>query len=152
MSQYACIDYLTHCSVPTGFTLSHPTATFLCACPALDRYWIGLMMLWSIFNRQSLRAKNKLGIGLFIHAVKSGQKPSLTKPGCGWKEWADESIKLRLMQYSHSQDSDIIVQWRWLRVVKSATVIVVCGGGTYCYWRRAEMSDSAERRHRSNRT
>jgi hypothetical protein len=45
--------------------------------------------------------KNRPEIGLFIHAVKSGQKPSLTKPGSGWKEWADEAIKRRLMEYSH---------------------------------------------------
>ncbi|PSB28750.1 hypothetical protein [Chlorogloea sp. CCALA 695] len=55
------------------------------------------MMPWSIFSRHSLRAKNKPGlIGLFIHAVKTGQKLSLTKPGYGWKEWADEAIKRRL--------------------------------------------------------
>ena len=41
--------------------------------------------------------KNKPRIGLFIHAVKSEQKPSLTKPGCGWKEWADEAVKRQLM-------------------------------------------------------
>ena len=58
------------------------------------------MMPWSIFSRHSLRAKNKPGmIGLFIHAVKTGQKLSLTKPGCGWKEWADEAIRRRLMQF-----------------------------------------------------
>ncbi len=68
-------------------------------------------MLWSIFSKQALRAKNKPGIGLFIHAIKSGQKPSLTKPGCGWKEWADEAIKHRLMQYSHSQNGDMMVHF-----------------------------------------
>ncbi len=48
---------------------------------------------------------------MFIHAVEIGQELSLTKPGCGWKEWADESIKRRLMQYSHSQDGDIMVHF-----------------------------------------
>ena len=90
-------------------------------------------MLWSIFNRRSLRAKNKPIPGLFIHAVKSGQKPSLTKPGCGWKEWADEAIKRRLMQYSHSQDGDIMVHfvsgdhglWSQLRLLSWSEVELV---------------------------
>ena len=68
-------------------------------------------MLWVFSPARSLRPKNKPGIGLLIHAAKSGQKPSLTKPGCGWKEWADEAIKRRLMQYSHSQDGDIMVHF-----------------------------------------
>ena len=51
--------------------------------------------------------KNKPGIGLFIHAIKSGQKPSLTKPGCGWKEWADEAIKRQLRQYSQDGDTNL---------------------------------------------
>jgi hypothetical protein len=95
------------------------------------------MMLWSIFNRHLLRAKNKPGIGLFIHAVKSGQKPSLTKPGCGWKEWADEAIKRRLMLYSHSHDGDIMVHfvgggqalWSRLRSLSWSEVERVAKGG-----------------------
>ena len=81
--------------------------------------------------------KNKPGIGLFIHAVKTGQKPSLTKPGCGWKEWADEAVKRRLMQYSHSQDGDIMVHfvlggqrlWSQLRCLSWAEVERFANGG-----------------------
>jgi hypothetical protein len=70
---------------------------------------------------------------LFIHAVKFGQKPPLTKPGCGWKEWADEAIKRRLMQYSHSQDGDIMVPfigggqglWSQLRSLSWSEVEVI---------------------------
>jgi hypothetical protein len=58
-----------------------------------------------------LRAKNKPGLGVFFHAVKTEQKPSLTKPGCGWKEWANEAIKRQLMQYSHSHNGDIMVHF-----------------------------------------
>lgn len=39
------------------------------------------------YELQSFTRKNKPGIGLFISAVKSGQRPYLTKPGSGWKEW-----------------------------------------------------------------
>lgn len=83
-----------------------------------------------------LRAKNRPGIGLFIHALKSGQKPSFTKPGCGWKEWADEAIKRRLMQYSHSHDGDIVVHcvsgsqglWSQLRSLSWAEVELIVTG------------------------
>lgn len=76
-------------------------------------------------------------MGLFIHAVKTGQKPSLTKPGSGWKEWADEAIKRRLMQYSHSQDGDIMVHfigggqglWSQLRSLSWSEIELVAGGG-----------------------
>lgn len=58
---------------------------------------IGLLMVWSVFTRAIATCeKNKSGISLFFQVVKSGQKPSLTKPGSGWKEWADEATKRRL--------------------------------------------------------
>ena len=78
---------------------------------ALDRYLNRATDALEYFQQALATWKNKPGIGLFIHAVKSGQKPSLTKPGCGWKEWADEAIKRRLMQYSHSHDGDIMVHF-----------------------------------------
>jgi hypothetical protein len=78
---------------------------------ALDRYPERANNALEYFQQALATWKNKPGMGLFIHAVKSGQKPSLTKPGCGWKEWADEAIKRRLMQYSHSQDGDIMVHF-----------------------------------------
>ena len=76
---------------------------------ALDRHPDRANDALEYFQQASATWKNKPGIGLFIHAVKTGQKLSLTKPGCGWKEWADEAIKRRLMQYSHSQNGDIMV-------------------------------------------
>ncbi len=78
---------------------------------ALDRYPDRATDALEYFQQALATWKNKPGIGLFIHAVKSGQKPSLTKPGCGWKEWADEAIKRRLMQYSHSHNGDILVHF-----------------------------------------
>ncbi len=78
---------------------------------ALDRYPARANDALEYFQQAIATWKNKPGIGLFINAVKSGQKPSLTTPGCGWKEWADEAIKRRLMQYSHSQDGDIMVHF-----------------------------------------
>ncbi len=76
-----------------------------------DRYsdWVNDTLEY--FQQAISTWKNKPGNCLFIHAVKSKQKPSLTKPGCGWKEWADEAVKRRLMQYSHSQDGDIMMHF-----------------------------------------
>ena len=90
------------------------------------------------YFQQAIAAwKNRPGIGLFIHVIKSGQKPSLTKPGCGWKEWADEAIKPRLMQYSHSHDGDIMVHflnggqglWSQLRSLSWSEVELIATGG-----------------------
>ncbi len=88
------------------------------------------------FQQANATWKNRSAIGLSIYAVKSGQKLSLTKPGCGWKEWADEAVKRRLMQYSHSQDRDIMVHlvgggqglWSRLRGLSWAEVELVAGG------------------------
>ncbi|WP_009630448.1 hypothetical protein [Synechocystis sp. PCC 7509] len=104
---------------------------------ALDRYPDRATDALEYFQQALSTWKNKPGIGLFIHAVKTGQKPSLTKPGCGWKEWADEAIKRRLMQYSHSQNGDIMVHfvggsqglWSRLRSLSWAEVELVAGGG-----------------------
>ena len=80
---------------------------------ALDRYPDGANDALEYFQQAIATWKNKPGIGLFIHAVKSGQKPLLTKPkpGCGWKEWADEAVRRRLMQYSDSHNGDIMVHF-----------------------------------------
>ncbi len=78
---------------------------------ALDRYPDRATDALEYFQQAIATWKNRPGIGLFIHAVKTGQKPSLTKPGCGWKEWADEAIKRRLMQYSESCNGDIMVHF-----------------------------------------
>ena len=66
---------------------------------ALDRYWDRVNDALEYFQQAIATWKNRPGIGLFIHAVKSGQKPSLTKPGCGPKEWADETIRRQMMQF-----------------------------------------------------
>lgn len=104
---------------------------------ALDRYPDQVNDALEYFQQASATWKNKPGIGLFIHAVKSGQKPSLTKPGCGWKEWADEAMKRRLMEYSHSQNGDIVVHfvgggqglWSRLRGLSWSEVERVAKGG-----------------------
>ena len=104
---------------------------------AFDRYsgWVNDALEY--FQQAIATWKNKPGIGLFIHAVKCGQKPLLTKPGCGWKEWADEAIKKRLMQYSHTHDGDIMVHfvnggqglWSRLRGLSWAEVELIVTGG-----------------------
>jgi hypothetical protein len=48
---------------------------------------------------------------LFISAVNKGMKASLTKPGSGWKEWADEAIRRRLISHSQSWDGDILIHF-----------------------------------------
>ncbi len=50
--------------------------------------------------------------GVLVKALKEGVPSEDAAPPCaffGWKEWADEAIKRRLMQYSHSQGGDIMV-------------------------------------------
>ena len=52
--------------------------------------------------------------GVLVKALKEGVPSEDVAPPCaffGWKEWADEAIKRRLMQYSHSQDGDIMVHF-----------------------------------------
>lgn len=49
--------------------------------------------------------------GVLVKALKEGVPSEDAVPPCaffGWKEWADEAVKRRLMQYSHSQDGDIM--------------------------------------------
>jgi hypothetical protein len=69
-------------------------------------------------------------------ALKEGVPSEDVAPPCtffGWKEWADEAIKRRLMQYSHSQDGDIVVHfvngsqglWSRLRGLSWAEVEVI---------------------------
>ncbi|WP_052672519.1 hypothetical protein [Aliterella atlantica] len=104
---------------------------------ALDRYPDKVDDAFEYFQQASSTWKNKPGIGLFVHAVKSGQKPSLTKPGSGWKEWADEAVKRRLMEYSHSHDGDILVHfvggvsklWSQLRSLPWSEVELIAAGG-----------------------
>lgn len=104
---------------------------------ALDRYPERVSDALEYFGQAIANWKNKPGIGLFIHAVKSGQKPSLTKPGCGWKEWADEAIKRRLMEYSQSHDDDILVHlvggvsrlWSQLRDLSWSEIECIAAGG-----------------------
>ncbi|WP_052672570.1 hypothetical protein [Aliterella atlantica] len=104
---------------------------------AVDRYPDRVDDALEFFQQAIATWKNKPGIGLFIHAVKSGQKPSLNKPGCGWKEWADEAIKRRLMEYSQSHDGDIMVHlvsgvsrlWSQLRSLPWSEIELIAAGG-----------------------
>lgn len=76
---------------------------------ALDRYPERVTDALEYFKQANATWKNKPGIGLFISAVNKGMKPSLTKPGSGWREWADEALRRRLMSYSQSCNGDILI-------------------------------------------
>lgn len=76
---------------------------------ALDRHPERIPDAVEYFKQAIATWKNKPGIGLFISAVNKGMKPSLTKPGTGWKEWADEALRRRLMSYSQSCKGDILI-------------------------------------------
>ncbi len=63
-----------------------------------------------LYFKQALATwKKKPGLGLFISALKKGLKPSPTKPGGGWGDWASEALKRQLMQFSCSHEGDIMV-------------------------------------------
>lgn len=52
--------------------------------------------------------------GVLVKALKEGVPSEDAAPPCaffGWKEWADEAVKRRLMQYSHSHSGDIMVHF-----------------------------------------
>lgn len=76
---------------------------------ALDRYPERITDALEYFKQANATWKNKPGIGLFISAVNKGMKPSLTKSGSGWREWADEALRRRLMSYSQSDNGDILI-------------------------------------------
>ena len=77
--------------------------------------------------------------GVLVKALKEGVPSEDVAPPCaffGWKEWADEAIKRRLMQYSHSHKSDIMVHlvgggqglWSRLRSLSWSEVELVANG------------------------
>jgi hypothetical protein len=78
---------------------------------ALDRHPLRVKDALAYFKQASATWKNKPGLGLFISAINKGAQPSATKPGGGWKEWADEALRRRLMSYSHSWNSDILIHF-----------------------------------------
>jgi hypothetical protein len=78
---------------------------------ALDRHPLRVKDALAYFKQASTTWKNKPGLGLFISAINKGAQPSATKPGGGWKEWADEALHRRLMSYSHSWNSDILIHF-----------------------------------------
>ncbi|MBA2749575.1 MAG: hypothetical protein H0U45_12765 [Tatlockia sp.] len=78
--------------------------------------------------------------GVLVKALKEGVPSEDAAPPCaffGWKEWADEAIKRRLMQYSHSQNGDIMVHfvggtqglWSQLRSLSWSEVELIASGG-----------------------
>ncbi|PSB26177.1 hypothetical protein C7B70_24195 [Chlorogloea sp. CCALA 695] len=78
--------------------------------------------------------------GVLVKALKEGVPSEDVAPPCaffGWKEWADEAIKRRLMQYSHSQNGDIMVHfvgggqglWSQLRSLPWSEVECFTNGG-----------------------
>ncbi len=51
---------------------------------------------------------------MLVNALKQGIPAEDAAPPCafyGWKEWADEATKRRLMQYSESCNGDIMVHF-----------------------------------------
>jgi len=77
--------------------------------------------------------------GVLVKALKEGVPSEDTAPPCtffGWKEWADEAVKRRLMEYSHSQDGDIVVHlvggvsklWSQLRGLSWSEVEIIAIG------------------------
>lgn len=78
--------------------------------------------------------------GVLVKALKEGVSDEDTALPCtffGWKEWADEAIKRRLMQYSRSHDGDIMVHfvsgaqglWSQLRCLSWSEVELIASGG-----------------------
>ncbi len=78
---------------------------------ALERHPERIQDAVEYFKQAIATWKNEPGIGLFISAVNKGMKPSLTKPGSGWKEWADEAIRRRLISHSQSWNRDILIHF-----------------------------------------
>jgi hypothetical protein len=78
---------------------------------ALDRHPLRVKDALAYFKQAVATWKNKPGLGLFISAINKGAQPSPIKPGGGWKEWADEALRRRLMSYSHSWNSDILIHF-----------------------------------------
>jgi hypothetical protein len=78
---------------------------------ALNRYPDRVKDALEYFQQALTTWKNKPGLGLFISAVKSGQKPCPTKPGGGWREWADEAIRRGWMLYSQAWNGDILIHF-----------------------------------------
>lgn len=77
--------------------------------------------------------------GVLVKALKEGVPAEEATPPCtyfGWKEWADEATKRRLMEYSHSQDGDIMVHlvggvsrlWSHLRGLEWSEVELIARG------------------------
>jgi hypothetical protein len=78
---------------------------------ALDRHPLRVKDALVYFKQAVATWKNKPGLGLFISATNKGAQPSATKPGGGWKEWADEALRRRLMSASQSWNSDILIHF-----------------------------------------
>ncbi len=77
--------------------------------------------------------------GVLVKALKEGVPSEDAAPPCtyfGWKEWADEAVKRRLMEYSHSQDGDIVVHlvggvsklWSQLRGLSWSEIEIIATG------------------------
>lgn len=77
--------------------------------------------------------------GVLVKALKEGVPSEDAAPPCtyfGWKEWADEAMRRRLMEYSRSHDGDIMVHlvggvsklWSQLRSLPWSEVEYLAGG------------------------
>lgn len=76
---------------------------------ALDRYPGNVNDALEYFKQAIPTWKSRPGIGVFICAVRNGQKPSFNQPGSGWKEWADEAQRRNLMRCSQRHNGDTLI-------------------------------------------
>jgi hypothetical protein len=107
---------------------------------AIDKYWANFpaaLERLKIAVQENWRCNLT---GVLVKALKEGVPSEDVAPPCeffGWKEWADEAIKRRLMQYSHSQNGDILIHfvgggqelWSQLRSLPWSEVEGIAKGG-----------------------
>ncbi len=94
--------------------LSSQVQTNLQVKTAIEKYWANFpaaLERLKIAVQENWRCNLT---GVLVKALKEDVPSENAAPPCaffGWKEWADEAVKRRLMQYSHSQDGDIMVHF-----------------------------------------
>jgi len=106
---------------------------------AIKKYWAnfpGALERLKIAVQENWRCNLT---GVLVKALKEGVPSEKAAPPCaffGWKEWADEATKRRLMQYSESYNGDIMVHfvsggqelWSQLRSLSWSEVEVIATG------------------------
>ncbi len=120
--------------------LSPQVQTNLQVKAAIEKYWHcfpGALERLKIAVQENWRCNLT---GVLVNALKQGIPAEDATPPCaffGWKEWADEATKRRLMQYSESHNGDIMVHfvsggqglWSQLRGLSWSEVELIATGG-----------------------